>query len=561
MNSYIPEVKDISLYREIAKNIINPLEIIREAISNSVDACSTNITIDVYRNISGLFCIKFTDNGVGMDIDNIASFFNLGDSKKDIRNIGEKGLGTKTFFNSTKIVIETQKNNYKRYIAEMNKPWEMLSKNIVPTYTVEEIEIIDDSNGTVVIIEGYLIDSPEKIFNFDIIRDYILWFTAGGSFKSLFASFPELNNYINNMQVTPRIFINDYIHEISEEIAGAHQFCQPKENPDEDVNEKVYKRSINYCRHFGPYHRSTNIEGEYVSFQMYGTVSGYNCRKSICKLKQCERLKGRFGIYLAKDFIPITKARGVITEWNNENFHILINSQNFQLTADRNNIANKKDHKIKWIFDNVKKIMENDILPLVESGYEKMRYNEEWNYRINEKSRMLRKRVENFNMLKELDVDGVVIKRIPNNEAQVALLLTSLLTNNQYNTYIKEFNSIAHYSHQSTTDLICLTEDGKPILVEIEFLLSTIFKHEHPFGTFNCVVCWSIDMEINEKRSLIDGTELKLVNNNNKWLLKNNEDKTIKVICLRDIIEKIINEQSKNKTKNKNKAKNKTNIC
>lgn len=539
MKDYTPVVKDISLYREITKNIINPLEVVREAISNSVDANATSITIDIYRNTNGVFCIKFEDNGIGMDIDNIASFFNLGDSKKDIRKIGEKGLGTKTFFNSKKIYVETQKNNCKRYIAEMEKPWEMLSKNIIPIYNVREIETLDKKNGTIVIVEGYLIDGPEKVFNFETLRDYILWFTAGGSFKSLFASFPELNNYVNNMQVTPRIFINDYIQDVNEEIAGTHQFCQPQENPEEDTEERIYIKSINYCRHFGPYHRSTNIDGEYVSFQLYGTISGYNCRKSICKLKQCERIKGRFGIYLAKDFIPITKARGVVDEWNNENFHILVNSQNFELTADRNNISNKKEQKVKWIFENIKKIMENDILPLVESGYLKMKFNEEWEYRIKEKTRILNNRIDNFNNIKELAIEGISLSKIPNNEAQVAILLSSLLTNYNFKGYIEEIKSIGHYSHQSTTDLICLDRDDKPMLVEIEFLLSNLFKHEHPFGTFSCIVCWSVDMDVNEKRVLIDGTSLKLIKKGCKWMLSANDNKVITIICLEDIIKAI----------------------
>lgn len=74
MNNYRPEVKDISLYKEIANNITNPLEVIREAISNAVDAHSTIIDIDFYRNSDGVFCIKFKDNGDGMDLDDLASF-------------------------------------------------------------------------------------------------------------------------------------------------------------------------------------------------------------------------------------------------------------------------------------------------------------------------------------------------------------------------------------------------------------------------------------------------------------------------------------------------------
>lgn len=544
MDIYLPSVKDISLYKEIAKNLVNPLEVPREAISNSIDAEAKVINIDMYRNETGSFCISFSDDGLGMSMENIESFFNLGDSKKDSRSIGEKGLGTKIFFKSKMIKVVTQKNNTIRMIAKMEKPWEKLSNSDIPSYTVEKVEPVLGKNGTKVIIEGYLVDNPEKYFNFETLKDYILWFTAGGSFKSIFAIYPELNRYVKNMQIAPRIFINDNIMGIREEIPGAHQFYPLQENPKEDKNEKVYKRSVNYCRHFGPYHRSTNIDGEYVSFQMYGTVSGVNCRKAICKLKQSERLKSRFGLYLAKDFIPFTKKSNLITDPNYHHFHILVNSQNFELTADRNNISNEDDPKVKWILENVKKIMDEDIMPITQNTYFKMRKEEECYSQIKEKNRNLQKRILGYSRMNDLNINNIGIVKVPDNEGQVALLLTALLCNYNNKKYIRYIDAIAHYSHQSTTDLICLDKKGEILLVELEFLLSSIFKHEHPFETFDCIVCWKVDIEVNERRKLIDGTELKLIQEKREWFLKYGTEKVIPVIELSEVINSIKSEQN-----------------
>jgi DNA mismatch repair ATPase MutL len=88
MEKYKPQVKDISLFKEIAQNIINPLEIIREALSNSHDAEAKNISIIVYRNASGNFVIEIRDDGKGMNIEDIHRFFNLGDSNKSVIGIG-----------------------------------------------------------------------------------------------------------------------------------------------------------------------------------------------------------------------------------------------------------------------------------------------------------------------------------------------------------------------------------------------------------------------------------------------------------------------------------------
>ncbi|MBD7910040.1 ATP-binding protein [Clostridium cibarium] len=543
METFRPAVKDISLFKEIAKNLINPLEVPREAISNSIDAEAKNINIEVNRNVDGVFCISFTDDGCGMDKSELESFFNLGDSRKDKRNIGEKGLGTKIFFKSKKIIVITQKTNSKRLIAEMNDPWYYLINNKIPTYTLQSEEPVIGKDGTKIIVEGYLVDNPEKYYNLETLKDYILWFTAGGSFKNIFATYSELNCYVKNMQVAPRIFINDNIINMREEIAGAHQFFPPQENPEIDVSEKIYVRSVNYCRHFGPYHRSTNINGEYVSFQMYGTVSGVNCRRAICKLRPCERLKSRFGVYLAKDFIPFTKKASLITDPNYHHFHILVNSQNFELTADRNNLSNEDNPKVKWILETVKQIIDTDILPITQATYSKMRKQEESNFVIKEKTSSLKRRINQYNKLKKLDLDNISIKRIPDNEAQVTLLLATLLSDVRFKNYIKGIESIAHYSLQSTTDLICLNKEDDTLLVEIEFLLSNLFKHEHPYMTFDYIVCWKVDMEINDRKTLIDGVELKLCYEKRQWLLKCGTEKIIPIIELSSIVDVLIKEK------------------
>lgn len=39
---------------------------------------------------------------------------------------------------------------------------------------------------------------------------------------------------------------------------------------------------------------------------------------------------------------------------NFHHFHICINSQNFELTADRNNVTNEDDLEVKWIYSMVR---------------------------------------------------------------------------------------------------------------------------------------------------------------------------------------------------------------
>lgn len=539
MEKYKPQVKDISLFKEIAQNIINPLEILREAISNSHDAQAKTISIIVYRDLYGDFIIEIQDDGKGMTINDIHRFFNLGDSNKTVVGIGEKGLGTKTYFKSQKIILETQTKENETYKAVMNRPWECLCNNYLPEYTVESVETKPGKIGTTVKIEGYLIDNPEKYFNFETIKDYVLWFTAAGSFKTYFANYTELHKYINNMQVAPRVFIEDRILNLKEEIAGVHPFYYPQENPKEDISEPIYKRSVNYCRHFGPYHKATNINGEYVSFQIYGTISGVNCRRKISKLRQGESLKSRFGIYLSKDFIPFTKKINLMSDPNFHHYHLLVNSQAFELTADRNNLSNQDEPKVKWVLNEAKRIINEDIVPLANNGYFKLRKNEESEYYLNEKQRKLYERLEVFSKIDDLLISDIPITKKPDNESQVALLFGAILANQKTKELIKYIKKIGHYSQQSSTDMICIDYRDQMVLAEVEYKLSNLFKHEHPFETFDYVICWSVDLEVNEKKRLSDGNTLCLATENEDWMLKYGTQKIIPVIELKKLINKM----------------------
>ncbi|WP_253905317.1 hypothetical protein [Clostridium tertium] len=61
-----------------------------------------------------------------------------------------------------------------------------------------------------------------------------------------------------------------------------------------------------------------------------------------------------------------------------------------------------------------------------------MRKEEEISYLLNEKSSNLKLRIKEFSNLEKLNIDNITIKRIPDNEAQVVLLLSALLSNEIY---------------------------------------------------------------------------------------------------------------------------------
>jgi hypothetical protein len=125
----------------------------------------------------------------------------------------------------------------------------------------------------------------------------------------------------------------------------------------------------------------------------------------------------------------------------------------------------------------------------------------------------------------------------PDNESQAVLLFTALLSDPKSRELIKYIGKIGHYSNNSTTDMVCIDKDGNKVLVEVEFKLSNLFRHEHPYETFDYVVCWKVDLEINEKKKLRDGNIMSLIFDNNEWMLKFGAQKVIPIIELRKVIE------------------------
>ena len=95
-----PKVDSAQEFIEIALDFSNPLDLVREAISNAFDAEADNIVLE-FSVIHGekVLKIEIEDNGTGMDEKGLASFFDLGNSLRrgDENSIGEKVMEQKYF--------------------------------------------------------------------------------------------------------------------------------------------------------------------------------------------------------------------------------------------------------------------------------------------------------------------------------------------------------------------------------------------------------------------------------------------------------------------------------
>jgi len=162
-----PRVNEAREFLEIAKDFKDPKEIIREALSNSWDAGASKVNLKFYlAPIVGTqrkkIMVEINDDGEGMSSEErqsvgsseIEGFFNLGDSYKPHGSIGSKGHGTKIYYKSLGIKVDTWKNDKLIHAETEVPPWETLQKGIVPTYRYEESNN-STGKGTVITVDGF----------------------------------------------------------------------------------------------------------------------------------------------------------------------------------------------------------------------------------------------------------------------------------------------------------------------------------------------------------------------------------------------------------------------
>ena len=177
-----PQVSPEAEFLEIVNDFGDPLEILREAISNSIDAHATwlKIGFDV-KEIDGSTrsVITIADNGDGMTKDVLSKdFWGLGFSRSRERNdaIGEKGHGTKIYLRSENVRVRTQTKE-SAYESMCFRPLASLSRKEMHAPKWRTAEPFWPHTGTEIEIIGYNHDERSK-FVLDVVVDYLQWRTA-----------------------------------------------------------------------------------------------------------------------------------------------------------------------------------------------------------------------------------------------------------------------------------------------------------------------------------------------------------------------------------------------
>jgi hypothetical protein len=297
-----PRVNEAREFLEIAKDFKDPKEIIREALSNSWDAGATDVSIlfDLIA-ISGTrrkkIRVTIQDNGEGMSSESrpqvgsseIEGFFNLGDSGKPQGSIGSKGHGTKIYYKSQGIVIDTWKNGTHIHAYTETDPWAALQRGVVPTFGYDET-LDEQGRGTRIIIDSFEAKQGDFSNLEDLIR-YITWYTVVGSFGHAFGRDRKMN-------VTLR------------SAGGGHAITVPFGFHFPDENLALDNGTESVCKIFGPQElqAGTTVDGKPVTVQVLGALLGEANRSMVPHTYE------HMGLWLAKDFIRIERDNTLLEE-------------------------------------------------------------------------------------------------------------------------------------------------------------------------------------------------------------------------------------------------------
>jgi len=500
----VPEVSRLNEFIEISQDFANPLDLLREAISNSYDAAAKRIIIDcsvITEHGTDVLKISLKDDGSGMNEPALKSFFDLGNStrkKDDPEKIGEKGHGTKVFFNSSRIQVKTTYRGYTRE-AIMEEPRQSLHAHPDHPFVVN---VTGRKNkgaipGTEITILGYN-GNDTRSFNHDWMKDYILWFTKHGSIESIFgrSQYRNVKLWLRGLGFTG----NDY-----ELIRFGHVF--PKES-DGDIEQLKTKHGWRSDQHFcsrlvkiGNLKRYPQLEYQMV-FSLEGTLVKTDSNPMIrYKGRRSKpgdyRVQDRYGLWLCKDFIPIERQNNwIVGDGRGSEYtrlHAFINCQGINLTANRASAQNTHADILE------------DLQQIIEEEYQSLTMSDDWEewenlsrFGDSERSkereqRDLSRRTKHARRAKIANFNGLILVEPRQEHGVYALVLRLGVAYPDVLPF-----RIVDYDTWAGIDAIVKSDSDTPVqdanLFYVEFKHTLINEFNHSFENTRNIVCWDTDV-------------------------------------------------------------------
>ncbi|MDJ1495021.1 ATP-binding protein [Cytophagaceae bacterium DM2B3-1] len=545
-----PEVNQANEFKEIANDFTNPLELIREAISNSFDAKAQSILLNFeVVNVDGedIFMITIKDDGDGMDEYGLVNFFDLGNSSRrnDPNTIGEKGHGTKVYFNSKKLTVRSIKEG-KGITAVMNNIFQTLNRGDIPEYSYE-YGPVNFNKGTEITILGYN-QSRYGLFTHEQIKDYILWRTKFGSIEKVFDHFENKDVLLHFKGLDSSSFETiSFGHFFPKESLSVEKLFEqyPTDSPDYFCKKWIKTGHLPNFPHI-KYEAVFYVEGKYVKYDYNKMLR----RQGYQPPEGAYIIQDRYGLWLCKDFIPIQRKNDWIVSKGSEytRFHAFFNCQHFKLTANRGSVENTNHEYLKDIESVVKDIHKNitesddysllDWLETEVKGYtSKAKEKKEFERR---KKNAIRQNIAIYKGHKFVE---------PELESGVYALVTLL---NQLEPDLFPFE-IIDYNTNTGIDILVkekneLTlENSRFYYVELKNILQKRFNHS--FEYIHSIICWDTDVKDSDEIEDLENKKRRLTivnptndNDYTRYFLDDpKSDRRIVIYVLKDYLKQRLN--------------------
>lgn len=179
-----PLINEVSLFKQLIKERKEPLDLVRELLSNSgaKEVGATKIEISYTKDKDG-HIFEIVDDGCGMNYTGhvdlpgrLDRFLGLGLSGiigKESDEFSWKGLGSKLAYQSRRVEIETcPGGTHPLMEVKINEPWETINRNDIPKPRVTQHP--PENKGTKIRVTGHPPHRLENPFSFEEIKTFLL---------------------------------------------------------------------------------------------------------------------------------------------------------------------------------------------------------------------------------------------------------------------------------------------------------------------------------------------------------------------------------------------------
>jgi hypothetical protein len=497
----IPSVSAEAEFFEILNDFGNPLEIVREAISNAIDAGATKMEIsfsveDILGNARSI--VRFVDDGSGMSEEVLQrDFWGLGHStsRGDKLKIGEKGHGTKIFLRSERVSVRTQTST-NAFESVCERPLAALAQKQLHDPKIRQIDRFRDGTGTEIEVIGYN-DNERSKFIQSNTKDYILWFTKMASIECMLG-IEVLKDFHLRLKCLDQ---DEY-----ETIQFGHVF--PEENSNivslfdrlgTDAASEYVKRDIRKRIRLPNHPEVTfdlviSVEGDAVK-RRYNPQLRERGRASTGKY----RVLDRYGLWLCKDFIPIERVNDWISSFGSGSnaftiLHAFVNCQALKLTANRGTIANTDPKILEELKSEVVGIINKLDAELQNDGLYTLRTWQQEERTLEQERSEFTRRLKDLKTRNVAEFKGHSLSE-PGNESELFGLLTTLVA---LAPEVFDFEPL-DYSTNKGLDLI--VRDKRQVLTEHNLGYLELKHHltpqfNHAFSYLRWIVCWEFGRSV-----------------------------------------------------------------